>query len=132
MELQKIDRDFTICQTSGLNHIDFTREFIFLSKTDDEISLVCESDYVPPEVIISDPGWKALKILGILDLGLTGVISKIAGLLAEAGIGIFVVSTYKTDYLLLKAVNFDRGVQTLARNGYVIRMDSDESRNPSC
>ena len=131
MELQKIDRDFTICRTSGLNHIDFTREFVFLSKTDDEISLVCESDYVPPDVVISDPGWKALKILGILDLGLTGVISKIAGLLAEAGIGIFVVSTYNTDYILLKAVNFDGGVQTLARNGYAVKMDSGESRNPS-
>jgi len=64
-------------------------------------------------------------------LGLTGVISKIAGLLAEAGIGIFVVSTYNTDYILLKAVNFDGGVQTLARNGYAVKMDSGESRNPS-
>jgi len=125
VELQKIDRDFTICQAGGLNHIDFTREFVFLSKTDDEISLVCESEYVPSDAVTADPGWKALKICGRLDLEMTGVISKIAGLLAEAGLGIFVVSTYNTDYILLKAANFDRGLQTLARNGYIIIGNAD-------
>ena len=121
MELQKIDRDFTICQVVGINQVDFAGEFTFLSKTDEEISLVCETDRLPPDVIVSDSGWKALKISGVLDLGLTGVISKITGLLAEAGIGVFVVSTYNTDYILLKAVNFDRGIQALVRNGYVIK-----------
>jgi hypothetical protein len=121
MELQKIDRDFTICRLGNINQADLAGEFLFLAKTDDEISLVCETDHLPPGVIASDSGWKALKISGILDLGLTGVISKIAGLLAEAGIGVFVISTYNTDYILLKAVNFDKGVQALARNGYVIK-----------
>ena len=121
MELQKIDRDFTICRVGDINRVDLAGEFMFLSKTDDEISLVCETDRLPSGVTASDSGWKALKISGILDLGLTGVISKIAGLLAEAGIGVFVVSTYNTDYILLKDVNFDRGVQALARNGYAIK-----------
>ena len=100
--------------------IDFTRDFIFLSKTDDEISLVCESAYAPDNAVISEPDWKALKISGILDFGLTGVIAKISGLLAEANISVFVISTYNTDYILLKSANFDNGVKILADNGYII------------
>ena len=121
MELQKIAADFTICKLEDLNQIDFTREFVFFAKTDDEISVVCESAYAPPTAIISEAGWKALKVSGILDFGLIGVIAKIATILADAGISIFVVSTYNTDYILVKAENFARSVQTLTDNGYTIK-----------
>lgn len=120
MELQKIEMDFTVCKIQNINYIDFSREFIFLSKTDEELSLVCESDSVPSDVIASETGWKALKISGILDFSMIGVISKIAGILAKADIGIFVVSTYNTDYIFLKAINFDKGVKALINNGYLI------------
>ena len=121
MKLQKIGYDFTVCKIENTNHIDFSREFVFLSKTDDEISLVCESDYVPPVTIASETGWKALKIIGILDFGMIGVIAKIANILAKAGISIFVTSTYNTDYIFVKAKDFDKSVQALISNGYVIK-----------
>ena len=121
MELQRLEYDFTVCQVNTLEHVDFTREFVFLSKTDDEISLVCESAYAPPNPIASEAGWKALKISGILDFGMIGVIAKIATLLAEVDISLFVISTYNTDYILVKSENLEKSVHALECNGYVIK-----------
>ena len=120
MELQRLEYDFTVCQINTFEHVDFTREFVFLSKTDDEISLVCESAYAPSNATASEAGWKALKISGILDFGMIGVIAKIATLLAEVDISIFVISTYNTDYILVKSENFKKSVHVLECNGYVI------------
>lgn len=121
MELQKIECDFTICKIDKVESIDFMREFVFISKTDDEISLVCESAYVPNNATASESGWKALKISGILDFGMIGIISNIANALTEAGISIFVVSTYNTDYVFVKIENFKKAIQVLMHNGHVIK-----------
>jgi len=120
MELQKLEIDFTVCKIENVEQIDFAREFVFLSKTNDEISLVCESSYVPNNIIASEAGWKALKILGVLDFEMIGIIAKISNILAEAGICIFVVSTYNTDYIFMKDENCERGIQALMSNGYTI------------
>ena len=125
MELQKIACDFSVCKIDSIEQVDFTREFVFLSKTSDEISLVCETDYVPPDATVSEPGWKALKISGVLDFSMIGVIAKISNILAEVEISIFVISTYNTDYILLKAENFDKAIEILGRNGYVIKASLD-------
>ncbi|MCL2198334.1 MAG: ACT domain-containing protein [Defluviitaleaceae bacterium] len=118
MKFQKLKQNFSVCKVSSTAHVDFTQEFIFLSKTDDEISLVCETEHTPPNTTECEAGWKALKISGILDFGMIGVIAKISNLLAEAKISVFVISTYNTDYILLKSENFDRGTQVLLQNGY--------------
>jgi len=120
-KLEKIECDFTVCKINTMEQIDFTREFVFLSKTESEISLVCESACVPPDAVSTDTGWKAFRISGILDFGLIGVIAKITDLLAKENISVFVVSTYNTDYIFVKAENFDRGLKTLIYNGYVIK-----------
>ena len=120
MEIQKLEYDFTVCKIDSVERADFTRDFVFLSKTDEEISLVCESSSVPSNAIASEAGWKALKISGILDFGMVGVIAKIANILAQAGISVFVVSTYNTDYIFIKATNLDKGAQALIKNGYTI------------
>jgi len=121
MELQRVEREFNVCKINHIESIDFSQEFVFLSKTSDEISLVCDANYSPPGIISSEPGWKALKILGVLDFGMVGVIAKISNILAEAGISIFVISTYNTDYILLKINDFDSGVKILMQNGYMIK-----------
>ena len=120
MELLKLPYDFNVCKINSIKQLDLTQEFVFISKTDDEISLVCEASKTPSNITACEPGWKALKIAGILDFGMIGVIAKISKILAEAKIGIFVISTYNTDYILLKAKSFDRGIQELMRNGYII------------
>ena len=122
MELQKIECEFSVCKIDHIEQVDFTREFIFLSKTSDEISLVCKAEYTPPGVISCEPGWKALKISGVLDFGMIGVIAKISNILAEAKIGIFVVSTFNTDYIFIKTESFDRAVEELIRESYNIRI----------
>jgi len=118
MEIQILEHDFTVSKIENIWQIDFTQEYIFISKTPDEISLVCESANTPANTIASEPGWKALKISGILDFGMVGVIAKISNILAAEGISIFVVSTYNTDYIFLKSNTFEKGIQLLGRHGY--------------
>jgi len=121
MELQKLECDFTICKVENIEQVDFSQEYLFLQKTPDEISIVCESTHVPANVIAAEAGWKALRISGVLDFSLIGIVAKIAGILAESKISIFVISTYDTDYILMKAENYDRGIWELIRSGYVIK-----------
>ena len=110
LEFITLDIDFSVCKIKDTHNIDFTRTFVFLSKTDEELSLVCESVYVPPDAIAVEDGWKAFRIAGILDFGLIGIIANITKILAEAEISVFVVSTYNTDYIFLKSKDFDKGL----------------------
>ena len=121
MELQKLNRAFTVCKIERVETVDFSREFVFLSKTDQEISLVCESAHVPSDPIAAEAGWQGLKISGVLDFGMIGVLAKIAEILARAGISIFVVSTYNTDYIFIKAEKFEKALGALMENGYTVK-----------
>ena len=118
MKLIKLDLDFSICKVKDISLIDFTREFVFLSKTDDEISLVCETNPVPENATEINDNWKALKIYGVLDFSLTGIIADISNILALAGIGIFVISTFNTDYILLKKDQIEKAIVELEKRGY--------------
>ena len=120
IEIRKLDGEFSICKIDNVEQVDFSREFVFLSKTDDEISLVCESAYIPSYVKSSKAAWRGLKISGKLDFDMIGVIAKITNILAKAEISVFVVSTYDTDYFFISDENFNAGVRTLTDNGYVI------------
>lgn len=100
--------------------VDFNKEFMFAGKTDEEISLVCLTCDVPSNTTEREDGWKAFRIQGILDFSLIGILSAISGILAENEIGIFVISTFNTDYILTKADNFQRAIDVLAHAGYVI------------
>ena len=81
---------------------------LFCGKTDEELSLVCLTKDVPAAAEPRDDGWKAFRIQGVLDFSLMGILSKLSGILAENHIGIFAVSTYNTDYILVKKENFTR------------------------
>ncbi len=96
----------------GKNILSFTR-------TADELSIICESSSVP-ENIIAERGWRALKIQGPLDFSLVGILKELTAALASAEISIFAISTYNTDYVLLKEMNLLKGKQTLFQAGYTI------------
>lgn len=120
MELKKIDHDFTVCKVKSEKEIDLTKEFCFVGKTDEEISLVCVTEDAPAETLEREDGWKAFRIQGVLDFSLIGILSKISTILAENKIGIFVVSTFNTDYVLVKKENYNRALTLLESKGYVI------------
>ena len=93
MKLIKLDIDFTVCKIQNIGEVCLDADFVFLSKTDEEISLVCDSRCVPQSAYAVNAGWKALKIDGILDFAMTGVIASIVSILSAAGISVFVIST---------------------------------------
>lgn len=121
MEIKVIHKNFSVCKIRSIEEIDFTDEYCFVGKTDEELSLVCTTKYVPKNALECDNGWKAFRIEGILDFSLIGILSKISTILAENQIGIFAVSTYNTDYILTKENNFDKALEVLENNGYVIK-----------
>ena len=82
--------------------------------------MVCKTEDVPAETIERDDGWKGFRIQGVLDFSLIGILSKLSGILADNNIGIFAVSTYNTDYILVKEENFDRALKVLASEGYTV------------
>lgn len=120
MELKILEQCFSICKIEDLSKVDYSDPFLFIGKTDEELSLVCCTDLVPDNATVCDHGWRAFRIQGILDFSLIGILSKISTLLAEHKIGIFVVSTYNTDYILTKEENFDQAIALLEGNGYLI------------
>lgn len=119
MELKKLDYDLTVCKVASIADIDLNARFFFLGKTDEEISLVCLTSDVPQHTTKRDDGWKGFRIEGILDFSLIGILSKLSGILAENEIGLFAVSTYNTDYILVKREDFGRAVNVLSEAGYV-------------
>lgn len=100
--------------------IDLSKEFYFVGRTNEEISLVCKTEDTPERTIECDNGWRGFRIQGILDFSLIGILSKLSGILAEHKIGIFAVSTFNTDYILVKEENFDKALNILSTEGYTI------------
>ena len=120
MVLKALEYDLTVCKVESIEKIDMTADFFFIGKTDEEISVVCKSVDTPKETTERDDGWKGLRIQGVLDFSLIGILSKISGILAEHKIGIFAVSTFNTDYILVKAENFDKALSVLSAAGYSV------------
>lgn len=120
MEIKKIDHNFSVCQVEDYSLVNLNSEYSFIGKTDEEKSLVCITDEVPANVIQRDDGWKAFRIQGVLNFSLIGILAKIAAALADNGISIFAVSTYNTDYVLMKRENYQKALDVLKALGYMI------------
>ena len=120
MELKKLYCDLTVCKVESVCDIDLNSNLFFIGKTDEEISLVCPTDHTPSHTIERDDGWKGFRIQGVLDFSLIGILSELSAILAENKIGIFAVSTYNTDYILVKEENFEKALEALAAEGYKI------------
>jgi len=120
MKLHIIPENITVCKIQDTSLVDFTKDYTFLSRTDEELSLVCPTEYVPSNTIAREDGWRGFRFVGVFEFTLVGVLSPILKILADAKIGIFAISTYNTDYVLVKSENFDRAIEALSQNGYVI------------
>lgn len=120
MEIKTIGREFSVCKIKDVSEVDFTKEFCFLGKTDEELSLVCITKDAPENTFEREDGFRAFRIQGVLDFSLIGILSRISALLADNNIGIFAVSTYNTDYILTKEGDFSKALEVLSKSGYDI------------
>ena len=123
---------FSVCKVKDTTQIDLSNDFWFTAKTDEEISLVCPTKYVPAVTSVRDDGWRGFRIQGTLDFSLIGILAKISAILAEQKIGIFAISTYNTDYIFVKEENFAKALQSLAEHGYKVANEkvSEELAEP--
>lgn len=121
MVLQVLDTAFSVCRVKDASLIDFNAAYCFYGKTDEEFSLVCPENDVPDNVILRDDGWRGFRVAGTLDFALTGILSRIASVLADNAVPIFAVSTYNTDYVFTRATDFTRAIAALSNAGYIIQ-----------
>ena len=87
--------------------------FYAVVRTEDELSIVCPDGHPPPETK-TDPGWRALKVKGPLAFDEIGILAGLTAPLAKAGIPVFVISTFDTDYLLVKEPRLSKAVRLLS------------------
>jgi hypothetical protein len=92
--------------------------FFSITGTADELSIVCANASVPDDVSC-ERHWKALKIMGPLDFSLIGILAPLATVLAQANISIFAVSTFDTDYILMKEEHVVHAVEVLQQHGHL-------------
>ena len=120
MNLRVIKPALSVCKVPDYSKVNWDDEYLFIGKTDEENSIVCSVGSVPANALKRDDGWRAFRIQGVLDFSLIGILSRISTILAENGIGIFAVSTFNTDYILTKEINFSRAVEVMKEHGYVV------------
>jgi hypothetical protein len=112
--------NFAVCQLptdASVPQQTLQAPFYALTRTEDELSLVVPENFAPPEAKV-EAGWRCLKVVGPLDFALTGILANLATALAEAGVAIFAISTYDTDYILVKAVDLETAIQSLQAVGH--------------
>ena len=97
-----------------------TQRFLTVSRTPTELSITADAEVVPPETAC-ERGYRALRVEGPLPLDLVGVLASMAGPLADVGVSIFAISTYETDYVLVKAADLTTAVAALERAGHRVR-----------
>ncbi|MGI6160438.1 MAG: ACT domain-containing protein [Christensenellales bacterium] len=120
MEIKMLGDEFTVCKTDDITTIDFADEFVFVAKTDEEISVVRRSGAVPDSVIAREEGWNGFRIQGSLDFSLTGILAGISSVLAEKGIPLFAVSTFNTDYFFVQKEYIEKATAALYERGYTM------------
>jgi hypothetical protein len=92
-------------------------EFYSLTRTADELSVVCQEGNVP-DGVACERGWRCLRVAGAMPFAVVGVLASLTAPLAEAGISLFAISTFDTDYLLVKAERFPEAVAVLRAAGH--------------
>lgn len=120
MEIRKLDLCFSVCKVNDYSQVNMDAAYIFIGKTEEENSLICPSDLVPKNIMEREDGWTAFCIQGVLDFSLIGILNGILTVLAQNRIGILAVSTYNTDYILVKQENDKKAIEALKKAGYKI------------
>jgi hypothetical protein len=123
LKLSILPETFAICRFDLMEQVpdwDFWGEFFSVTRTSHELSIVCSQADVP-EAVSCERDWRCFRVEGTLDFSLTGILASLATPLAEAKISIFVISTFDTDYLLVKAEQLQSAIEVLSAAGHRIR-----------
>jgi hypothetical protein len=126
LDLDLLPEEYAVCRLpagspvpASLSNGPDDKSVISLSWAPEELSIICPSDRVP-DGAVADTAWRCLRVVGPLDLALTGVLASLIGPLAEARVNIVTFSTYTTDYLLVPTVRLTEAVDTLTAAGHRI------------
>jgi hypothetical protein len=123
LELEVLPNALAVCRFTPATPVPawaFQGSFYSVSRTPEELSVVCDEALVPADVK-TEKNWRCFKVKGPLAFGLTGILASLANPLAEAGISIFAVSTFDTDYLLVKQKDFDQATKALKLAGHKLK-----------
>ena len=118
MTLRLLPDSFSVCRLSTVPQPPFPHSFCSLTVTQDEISWVGPSCCVPGDCLLREDGWRAFQVCGVLDFSLIGILARLTGLLSQHSIPVFAISTYNTDYLLIKEDFLSRAIEAL-RSGEI-------------
>ncbi|MDO4815026.1 MAG: ACT domain-containing protein [Bacillota bacterium] len=118
MELKILEYELTVCKVADIGEVNMNSGVFFLGKTEEEISFVCKTEDTPENTLERQDGWRGFRVQGVLDFSLVGILSRLSGILAENNISIFAVSTFNTDYILVKEESFEKAMAVLTAAGY--------------
>ena len=125
LTLSVLPERYAVCQLergTGIPAWALNGPFFSVTQTPDELSIVCPETSVPDDARAPcERGWRALKLEGPFAFNLTGILLSVLEPLAEAGIGIFAISTYDTDYVLVKAEQLEPAMAALSERGHRIQ-----------
>lgn len=120
MQLKILDNKLKVAKLKvgdKIPEVVFNQDFYSITKTDEELSIVLDEN-INIQSDITEHNWRAIKIVGKLDFALIGILSKISTILAQAQISIFAISTYNTDYILIKENKLEKAIEVLKKNEY--------------
>jgi hypothetical protein len=118
LTLTVLSEQYTICRlAAGAAVPTIDASFVSVTRTPDELSIVCPSDRAPRDCTQRSDGWRCMRFEGPLDLALTGILASVLSPLAASQISVFAIATFDTDYILIPATDLDRAVASLAHAG---------------
>ena len=123
LTLHLLPQPFTVCQIHSPSQIDLSDPCWFFARTGTEQSLVCGTRHVPADTAAREDGWRALQVAGPLDFSLVGILAGLSSCLAAGGVSLFALSTYDTDYLLVREGQLAQALALLTGSGYQIQQD---------
>jgi hypothetical protein len=122
LQLEVLNQTYAVCRLSNADSIPkwaTSAEFLSITRTHDELSIVCEVESVP-DGVQAERNFRGLRVVGPLDFALTGIMAALTTPLAAAGISIFAISTYDTDYLFVRADRLDQAIGVLRDAGMIL------------
>ena len=115
--IYKFDPDFEIPE------VIYQSDFYSVTKTTDELSIICNESIADLDTAKKSKGWRILKVKGPLDFFIVGIIAEISRILKENNIPIFSISTFDTDYILVKNRELEKAINSLQKNGHNVEFE---------